>query len=519
MADKPDLKVGFGTPFAEQIDFLRAKLNLPTDRWDDIERSAHDRAFIVAGAAKADLLNDLRGAVDQAVRGGSLDRFRKDFDAIVARHGWTGWTGEGSPAGVAWRTKVIYQTNLLTSYAAGRYRQLTEPEMRASHPVWEYIHSDSVLHPRPQHQAWNGLTLPADHPFWQTHYPPNGWGCRCRVRARARPLPDAPTEPPSGWNDVNAKTGEPDGIDKGFGYAPGAGAKRSLQSMIDDKLIKLDGPIGQAMRRELAPVLAREQAGAAPAVVTKAVDTPAAADAVFVPQKTAKAAAQWAVRNDLVDIADYTGIKPEAANEWNLSLFNHVREFPALRKSQRFTGSCQAQFALYAQTRRQELADKLVSQGVDAATAARTAERLIKTPKVTGNVYAHSWAQPQARGIALNAKWGNDPAAMRQALQRDVANQYHPVGTDTIRSVADHEFGHQLDDLLSLAVDADVIRMYTQAKSKGLKAEVSGYAAKNIKEFIAECWAESCNSANPRPAARALAELVRQRYRHRFGGA
>ena len=80
----PDQAFGFGTPFAEQIAFLRAKLNLPTERWDDITRAAHDRAFIVAGAAKADLLTDLRGAVDQAVQGGSLGQFRKDFDRIVA---------------------------------------------------------------------------------------------------------------------------------------------------------------------------------------------------------------------------------------------------------------------------------------------------------------------------------------------------------------------------------------------------------------------------------------------------
>ncbi|MDE2442099.1 MAG: head morphogenesis protein, partial [Betaproteobacteria bacterium] len=61
---------GFGTPFAEQLDFFRAKLNLPTDRWDDIQRAAHDRAFIVAGAGEADLLADLRAAVDKAIAEG-----------------------------------------------------------------------------------------------------------------------------------------------------------------------------------------------------------------------------------------------------------------------------------------------------------------------------------------------------------------------------------------------------------------------------------------------------------------
>lgn len=39
--------------------------------------------------------------------------------------------GENSPAGVAWRTKVIYQTNMTTSYAAGRYQELTDPEFLA----------------------------------------------------------------------------------------------------------------------------------------------------------------------------------------------------------------------------------------------------------------------------------------------------------------------------------------------------------------------------------------------------
>lgn len=34
---------------------------------------------------------------------------------------------------------------------------------------------------RPEHAALNGVTLPPSDPFWQTYYPPNGWGCRCNV--------------------------------------------------------------------------------------------------------------------------------------------------------------------------------------------------------------------------------------------------------------------------------------------------------------------------------------------------
>ena len=259
------LSVGFGTPFQEQIDFLRQKLNLPTERWDDIQRGAHDRAFIVAGATKADLLADLHDAVNRAAQDGKgLGAFRKDFKSMVAKHGWTGWTGEGTKEGEAWRTRVIYQTNMSTSYWAGCHKQMADPEVLKLHPYWRYIHSEGVLHPRPLHLSWHGLTLPAEHDFWKTHFAPNGWGCQCRITSVTRREGEASAraglgEPPADWQTLNPKTGAPLGIDKGFDYAPGASVKRPLQELIDDKLIKLDASIGAAMWEVLKPVLAKER--------------------------------------------------------------------------------------------------------------------------------------------------------------------------------------------------------------------------------------------------------------------
>lgn len=262
MASDAGLSIGFGTPWAAQIDFLLQKLNLPTERWDDIKRGAHDKAFIVAGAQKAELLDDFHKAMVTAAKGGGLEAWRKDFKAIVARHGWTGWTGEGTADGVAWRTKVIYQTNMATSYAAARYQQLTHPDSIKSMPFWRYVHSDLVMHPRPLHVAWNGLTLPHDHPFWQTHFPPNGWGCQCRIVGvtRGEAAKSSYTTPPDGWDAIDPKTGAQVGIDKGWDYAPGASVTKTFQSLIDDKLIKFDAPIGARMWEELKPVLLQEKA-------------------------------------------------------------------------------------------------------------------------------------------------------------------------------------------------------------------------------------------------------------------
>jgi len=247
-------------PFAEQIDFFRKKLNLPTERWDDIWKAAHDRAFIVAGAMKADLLADLRTAVERG-KGTTQETFRKAFREIVKKHGWTGWTGEGTISGEAWRTRVIYETNLRTSWAAGRRRQLTDPDLLQARPFWRYVHSGLALEPRPEHKAWSdaGLTLPADHPFWDTHSPPNGWGCRCRIVAVRDPGPDDATAPPPGWDTIDPKTGEPPGIAKGWGYAPGANAATPLAELVEQKLLRLDAPIGAAMWEALAPAIAFER--------------------------------------------------------------------------------------------------------------------------------------------------------------------------------------------------------------------------------------------------------------------
>lgn len=268
MSTSPGQHVGFNTPFQEQIDYLVQKLRVPTERWDDIQRSAHDRAFMVAGATKADLLQDLHDAVVQrATDGKGLKQFQKDFKAIVQKHGWTGWTGEGSKAGEAWRTKVIYQTNMAHSYAAGRYRQMTDPDYVRLRPYWRYIHREGVRHPRPQHMAWHGLTLRHDHPFWQSHYPPNGWGCGCRIapvgKAEGERSRDAGLgDPPDGWDAPDPKTGAPAGIDKGFDYAPGASVGKTMQSFIDSKLVNLDAPIGAQMWGALRSTVAKERVAA-----------------------------------------------------------------------------------------------------------------------------------------------------------------------------------------------------------------------------------------------------------------
>lgn len=233
MADA--LAATFRKPFAEQVAAFRLRLGdlVPTSRWDDLRGSAHDRAFMVAGAVKADLLADLAGAVDKAIsQGTSLEEFRRDFRSIVETRGWHGWTGEGTKAGEAWRTRVIYRTNAATSYAAGRMAQLRE----GGFDQWVYRHGGS-REPRPEHLAWDGLILPPDHPFWETHAPPNGWGCSCRIAGSfsefgaERVGGDPEKTLPPGWDATDPRTGTPPGVGKGWDHAPGASVSDTVQSL------------------------------------------------------------------------------------------------------------------------------------------------------------------------------------------------------------------------------------------------------------------------------------------------
>jgi len=213
-------------PFEEAVGYLRQKTNLGSRRWTDIWKEEHARSFVVAGAMKSELLSDFRSAVDAAIADGeTIADFRKRFDEIVARHGWSYKGGRG------WRTRVIYDTNVRMAYAAGRWQQMTDPGVLKLRPYLMYRHGDSVV-PRPEHLAWDGLVLRADDPWWNTHYPPNGWGCKCKVLSLSRrdlermgkDGPDTAPEPVRrSWvsRDGSRRGNVPLGIDPGFDYNVG----------------------------------------------------------------------------------------------------------------------------------------------------------------------------------------------------------------------------------------------------------------------------------------------------------
>jgi SPP1 gp7 family putative phage head morphogenesis protein len=215
--------------FKEATEHLRQKVQVPTERYRDLQGLIHAKAFTVAGATKQQLLSDLFNAVGAAIADGeTLNDFRKRFDTIVKEHGWSYNGGRG------WRTQVIYQNNKNTARAAGRWQQ--QQRTKAKRPYLLYLTAGDHR-VRKEHHAWDYILLPVDDPFWTSHYPPNGWGCRCRVVS----MSDRDVER-SGLTvtdqsmvdkyqkvhqSLDAETGELTpyriGIDQGWDYNPGKG--------------------------------------------------------------------------------------------------------------------------------------------------------------------------------------------------------------------------------------------------------------------------------------------------------
>ena len=239
MPDVPDGIDPSGLVDEEALRFMRQKLEMPTRRWTDVLREQHDRAFVVAGATKMDLLADMKGAVEKAIaEGQTLDQFRESFDDITARHGWD------FRGGRAWRSRVIYETNMRTAHAAGRYGQMRDPDVLDTRPYWQYLHG-GALNPREHHLSWDELVLEATDPWWNAHYPPSGWGCTCYAVSLSESdlerlgleVGEAPDDGTYEWTNPN--TGEveevPVGIDGGWNYTPGESWVRSqTPNQLDD---------------------------------------------------------------------------------------------------------------------------------------------------------------------------------------------------------------------------------------------------------------------------------------------
>jgi len=490
--------IRFDLPFQQQLDFFRSKgFALSPDSWRDVWKDAHARAFTVARVTQVDVLHDVREELDKAMEAGLTPKqFKDNIIPTLERKGWFAPSGEKAmlqlPDGTVrkrltgWRLDTILDTNVQTAYMVGRYTQ--QMEVKRYFPFWMYV---SILDAstRPTHAAMNGRVWAADHPIWKKWYPPNGFRCRCKVRTLTETQVKRMGLAPE-------KRGVTEKPDEGWDFNPGEAGLKAWKPDMG----KYSG-IEQALLRTAI------QEG-------------------FVAARTVKQAEKWAKDHDLADNVSYKGLDVKTANAWNQSVYEALQDSPKLRQQLEFIGSMQERNRLLKEKIitprliREMTAGSLVQSPDILKQARKTAEGVAARMgynRVSANVYAQASYTPGIKGIAVNVKWGKDAAAFEQAILRDLRTKWHPAGTEGIKSVADHELGHQFDKLLNMSDGNATFKSFYNAEiGKGMDYVVdnlSKYAYRGrIKEFLAEGWCEYVNSPSPRPIAARVGQMIKEAY-------
>lgn len=114
-------------------------------------------------------------------------------------------------------------------------------------------------------------------------------------------------------------------------------------------------------------------------------------------------------------------------------------------------------------------------------------------------------------GITMNLDQAENYETLMDTLRKEEMNGASPRGCNSVRYLALHEIAHQLDEILQLSLDSEIVAEYERYKKQSEKdqiRELGTYAATDIKEFVAEAWAESQCSASPRRIAEMIAWKV-----------
>ncbi|RRD90101.1 phage head morphogenesis protein [Conchiformibius steedae] len=162
---------------------------LPSFSHYDVWLYEHSVGFAVAKMMDMDLLAETKAALQTAMQNGTAYRdFEKRLKPFLMARGWWGEQVMTDPAdgvaktvqlGSTRRLRVIFQTNMATAYAAGRWQRIQE--YQDDFPFLKYIPSVAEQK-RQSHMSYYNRIWRVSDPIWQTIYPPNGYGCQCTVR-------------------------------------------------------------------------------------------------------------------------------------------------------------------------------------------------------------------------------------------------------------------------------------------------------------------------------------------------
>ena len=416
--------------------------------------------------------------------GGTFKEWKKDVDNILSQSGLT--LNEGY-------LKTVFRTNMNHAYNAGIYMKMDKYKER--YPYYQYC---GTLDGREQEHTreLNGKIFKIGTPEADKYFPPNGFNCRCYTVSLT--ADEVNPDEVVGNGDISQDVGSFAGnigndeylaiLEKNYKQKVEAFAdKYDIPDFVLTKPLKKDGN-------------------------SSIIDS----------IKTVKEANNYAEKTLGVKV-DYTGIDVRCANEWNRGLAAMKNKYPEVAEQIKFVGSMQkrnelleAELKNYAKNNKltkgtKELLDYVL--GKLNIKSNRTAESF-HVAKLGNNSDENEIIKivNKYAGISLNSDYYNNYDNVIAERKRQVTNGWKPVGCDTMKSIFDHEFGHQIDKLLNVSDTQNVKDFYKQYKEE-IKEGLSKYALTKREEFIAEVWSEYNNNPKPREIANEVGKFIERLWR------
>jgi len=416
--------------------------------------------------------------------GGTFKEWKKDVDNILSQSGLT--LNEGY-------LKTVFRTNMNHAYNAGIYMKMDKYKER--YPYYQYC---GTLDGREQEHTreLNGKIFKIGTPEADKYFPPNGFNCRCYTISLT--ADEVNPDEVVGNGDINQDVGSFAGNIGNDEYI--ATLEKNYKQKVDTFADKYDIP---------------------DFVLTKPLKKDGNSSIIDT-IKTVKEANNYAEKVLGVK-ADYTSIDVRCANEWNRGLAAMKNKYPEVAEQIKFVGSMQkrnellkAELKNYAKNNKlakgtKELLDYVL--GKLNIKNNRTAESF-HVAKLGNNSDENEIIKivNKYAGISLNSNYYNNYDNVIAERKRQVTNGWKPVGCDTMKSIFDHEFGHQIDKLLGISKSKDV-KEYFETNKTVISKNLSKYATVKVEEFIAEAWSEYKNNPKPREISRKVGKFIERSWK------
>jgi SPP1 gp7 family putative phage head morphogenesis protein len=190
----------------DELDRLKKILTLSDEELSPLKKQFDTHALETFSQLNEQLNGELVPYINDLLEENKVspEAQRYNISKLEAKLNSMGFTPQNS-----YTIENLFRTQSQLAYNAGKWETEQDPVIQEL--LWGYVYvtmnDDRV---RPEHQVLEGVTLPKEHPFWKTAYPPNGWSCRCV----AIPI----------WNNEGARRKSPPRgyvIDEEFAFNPG----------------------------------------------------------------------------------------------------------------------------------------------------------------------------------------------------------------------------------------------------------------------------------------------------------